>query len=153
MALDREAIWSALADRLLDVEGVKKVVRRDKDFAAVEQPAILLMDEDEQPAEVQGLPPARKLNASIVLYCRTSDTDPSPTTQINRLIAAVESALEWRVTDVDRPGASFPGRGHQEHFTNLGGLVTGFEIGPVKKFEGVRSGQAAALIPIAMTAV
>jgi hypothetical protein len=153
MALNREAIWDALAERLEMVAGIKKVVRRDKDFASVEQPAILLLDEDEQPEEVDGLPPARKLNGSIVLYCRTSDIDPSPTTQLNLLLTAIEVVLEWSPSDVDRPGAPFPGRGHQEHFTNLGGLVTGFEIGPVKKYEGTRSGQAAALIPIAMTAV
>lgn len=108
MALDREAIFSALMARLeANVEGVKfftRSVTEWRNASASKQPALLLVGGDEsprreQPGEGYSQPPVWTLSPRIHVYARNADSKDdngrrAPDVQINTIASQVEAALE-----------------------------------------------------------
>ena len=156
MATNMETIWTALAERLAAVEGVKEVTRRPKlQYATEELPVLVLWDSegDETPTTDSDAPaPFWKLTGEIGILARTVETDSAPTTQLNDLIYAVRTALERQPSDPLGSGA-FYGSGHVKHYTNLGGLVRTLAITKVDKGMGAATGQAVASLLIEMEAL
>lgn len=151
MALNREAIYTALLARLQTIPGLVTVSRQWRiwdDVPSVEQPALFLPHGNEQVSQVKGLPPSWRLTPVLWLYVRT-DNDPAaaPGTSLATLTQAVEAALERRA---DEQG----GYAHTDTFgTTLGGLVAHCWIaGPIVTDEGILGGQAVAQIPLEILA-
>jgi hypothetical protein len=147
MALNREAIYKALLERLETIQGFVTVSRNWKvwdDVPASSQPALFLPHGNEVPVQARGLPPAWRLQPTLWIYCRT-DQDPSeaPYTRLATLIQGVEAALE-RQPD-EQGGFAKP----DTYGTTLGGLVSHCWIGgPIVTDEGILGGQAVAQIPL-----
>lgn len=152
MALDREAIFAALFARLQTVPGVVTFSRRLRDWNDVppeEQPALFLTTMDETQQNEQGRPPKHLLRAKAWVYCRSSDTSVPPSTKLNQIVSAIETALERQSNEAT---ALFSGG--LGWSTTLGGLVLHAWItGPVVTDEGTFGDQAVAVVPIEMLAV
>ena len=103
MALDREARFVALFERLKTVTNWKSTSRINlgwDEFLALEQPAMILVKTDEKQVQQQqniGLPFLWDLGAMVVIYCRNTAPNVPPSTQLNALIRAVEASA--RVAD------------------------------------------------------
>jgi hypothetical protein len=155
MATNSETIWVALFDRLAaQTTTFRGYARRKTQWVPEQQPALELHDGDEEPVdEHNGLPPGWKLTGQIAIFARTGteDTDTSPTTPLNDAVHEVREALEWSATaDADVSGAAYPGRGHLQHWTNLGGRIRSLSVGRVDKGEGAGAGQAMATMEISI---
>jgi hypothetical protein len=154
VAVNREAIFEALATRLAAVPSITLVSRRLRsyeDFPAADQPAIFLCKEDEIPVNQRGLPPAWRLQVSLYLLCRTPRDEPSPSSQLNRILTEIETALERQPTEWATGQQPNQEGSHQ---TTLGGLCQRAWIsGPVTLDEGLIDEQAVARIPVEILAV
>lgn len=150
MAIDREAIYVALFQRLQTIPGFVTMSRRWRhmdDVLQVEQPALFLLQGNETPQEVRGMPPQWRLEPTIVIYAR-HDSDPNivPGTALNGLIQSVEAALEKQFSDG-------PYGGPNEWSTTLGGLCSYVKIaGQIVTDEGILGEQAFCLIPLEILA-
>lgn len=147
MALDREAIYSALAARLQGVPGIvtfSRVWQHWDDVPPLKQPALFMPQGNETPTNAKGQPPAWRLTPALYIYARR-DTNPdaSRATNLNALLQAVEAALERQPDEVA------PFGGPEEWFTTLGGLVSYCRIGgTIETDEGIMGGQAVAVVPL-----
>ena len=161
MALDREARFVALFERLKTVTNWKSTSRINlgwDEFLALEQPAMILVKTDEKQVQQQqniGLPFLWDLGAMVVIYCRNTAPNVPPSTQLNALIRAVEASLELQIGEKAGPGAVGPAVLPGQLYTTLGGLVSRCMIvGEVRTWEGTAEGtvnsQAVAWIPIEM---
>lgn len=151
MALDREALYTALFARLQALPGFVTVSRRWRPWSEVskeEQPALFLAQGNETPTQQKGLPPAWRLDPTLYIYAR-NDADPEaiPGTTLNALLRTVEGALERQPVETD------PFGGPEEWATTLGGLCSYCRIsGTVETDEGLLGGQAVALVPLEILA-
>src|SRR5574343_1112736 len=138
--MNREAIYSALYARLQTVTAIKKFSRRLKgwsDVPAAEQPALFMVQADEQPDNNEGRPTIWTLNVDVYVYTNIGkDTTGTPSVQMNSLLDAIEAAVAS-----DLPG--FP--------QTLGGLVSHCWIsGSIETDGGALDEQAVAVVPISM---
>lgn len=141
MAVDREAIYVALAAKLSAIEGVKKLHRRYLDFEQVpEQPCILLVGGEQVANAQRGLPTIWTINATVVVYAKaSSDPNAPPGSVLNPLLTAIEEALE-----------PLPG---MEANTLGGACVNAVIAGTVEVYEGAaKEVQLVALVPVEITA-
>ncbi len=147
MALDREPIASALFARLQIATGVitagRKLISWDA-LSTEAQPALYLIQSNQTPEQTRGLPTRWKLNFTAYLYCRNESKDEAPSIQLNRMIRAIEAALELQPNEVALPDPSNMGI-----HTTLGGLCSHVWIsGTIETDEGALGDQAVAIIPI-----
>ena len=156
MAAPREAIFAALFTRLQGATGVKNATRTnvgwDKSPPST-MPALMLAKGKEKPSvATAGLPTKWELEALVVLWCsNAADPTAPPSTQLNTLISALESALEMQPGETAVSGAKFPASPTGAFNTTLGGLCTSCYIrGDVEVGEGTADvgSVAQALIPI-----
>lgn len=153
MALDVEAIWTALAERLAEAlrsAGVNEVVRRPKlQYVTEELPVVILRD-DEGSEDLLSDPDAAKpiwrLGAEIQIHARAVETDAAPTSQLNALVRSVREALEF---DAVRDATSM----RPTHYTTLGRLVRVLAITKVEKGIGALTGQPSAQVTITIEAL
>ena len=153
MALDVESIWDALATRLRDeAADLKSVDRRRKaSYLPEELPCLVLADDEGDESlisETDDPGPIWRLNAQLEVYARTDDLGESPTTQLNALILGVRQALEF---DPAKDATVYGGR--VEHYTSLGGRVSGLALVRVEKGQGALTGKPTAQITITMEAL
>jgi hypothetical protein len=152
MALDREAIWVALTDRVREsLSDVKSVERRARpQYTDADLPAVVIADDEGQEAvkDPEDPAPVWTLGGEILLLARTSEVDPSPSSQLNDLVKAICEALEFDATRDLISNGRFP-----EHYTNLGGLVRAFAVTKVDKFVGALSNRPTAQLTITMEAL
>lgn len=147
--IDRETIYNALL-ALLRTSGVFVTLSRKPllpDQLAPDLQPALLMEEIGERAEPRprGLPTKWTLHVDLAIYyyCESEPEipgqyDPSPSTQLNQLIAAVEAAL-----------APDPATGLQ----TLGGTVSHCWIeGEVVKSPAYLQAQGAAIVPVKILA-
>lgn len=136
MALNREAIWAALFERL---DGAcpsfkRRGRRRKAQWDLEEYPVLLCLDDEgeETPTTDPRAPaPAWTLTGQIVILCRPKDTDASPTSLLNDLVFEVETAMERAAGEAI--GGNAYGGGMAQNYTNLGGLVDVLRITKVDK--------------------
>ncbi len=151
MAASHEAIWVALLTRLRDgAPSFRLCSRQVRDWGLEQLPALEIIDSgNETPiAQDGGLLLGWKLFGEIAIVAREPQTldasiDRSVFSALNDLIAEVKTALEWGGGDTAR-------NGQITQFTNLGGLLAEFRIGPVTKGGGSLTGQVVAKFPIEM---
>jgi hypothetical protein len=119
MALDQEAVYSALYDRLRSqVSGLKFTSRRDLAFSQIaqaQQPAMIVIAQDGTGNRQFAVPTIWTMRAKVIFFAR-QPTDPTLTVEstLNGLIKKLDAALQRQVGEVsqdDDPG------------TTLGGLV------------------------------
>lgn len=109
MALNREALFSTLFDRLSLINGIvfkSRIFKTYDDLEASEQPALIMVKTSESVANQRGLPPIWTLQGTIYLYCR-NDQDPyvGASVQLNQLISLVEAAFERQANEYTIPNA------------------------------------------------
>lgn len=157
MALDSEAIWAALFDRLSEkCPSFKRVSRQRKAQWGVEEyPVLLVLDDnsDETPSTDADAPqPFWTLTGELGILARPVEGSTPPTVELNRLVKEVREGLERAATDPLGTGA-FYGRGHVQHYTNLGGLVRSLSVTKVEKGAGELGGQPFARFTLELTAL
>lgn len=149
MALDVEAIYAALFARLQSsVTGVQTFTRRVlgyEHFTPEKQPALVMIQGDEDTEHRPDLPDILHLEVKIALYVRVpEDATVSPDATMNGLRRLVKDALK-------RP-ASEAGSG-DDWATTLGGLCEACYVsGQTLYSQEVESGQAVMIIPIEILA-
>jgi hypothetical protein len=154
MAIDREAPYAALLERLRESLSEVVVTLSDKtrhwaDVEPMDQPAVFLALSDQTPVNVIGVPPRWILQADLYVYVHSDPDNQAdiPRVTLNRIIAAIEAALEWRAADGAGAGQH---RGEERHQTTLGGLVQYAWVSEAQIMEGVALGQSAAILSIEM---
>lgn len=142
--MNREAIYSALFDRLKTIPALRSSSRRLKHWVDVdpsEQPALFLAQvrETSVPGDpARGVPAKWTLSADVYIYART-DGGQVPGTVMNPLLDAVEAA-------------TLPDNAVQRVQT-LGDLVERCWIeGDIETDEGTLGDQAVAIVPIRILA-
>lgn len=154
MAANREACFVALTTRLEaieDFELVSRTVRSWDDVGPGECPAGFLVKASESVDARGGMaPPIWTLEADFVIYCKNREGRATvPSTQLNALLTAVESALQRQPTEPPNPDAIFANNPDMMWGTTLGGLCYTCAIsGTIEVFEGVIGGGAVAIVPI-----
>lgn len=147
MAIDREAIYSALWDR---VSGAAQFVTADRrlrhwtDVAAAEQPAVFMSQTRQHGTTDQrgyNLPVIWTLTADLYVYVSSSDPYLAPAILLNPLLDAIELAL-----------APDPGTGVQD--LGLPQMVRHARIeGEIRMSEGVLGDQEIAIVPVEILCV
>lgn len=139
--MSREAIYSALFEKLKAVTGLKTSSRKLKHWSDVEksrQPALFQAQKTQQVIHQTGLNAKKVLAADIYLYLNDSSAD-GPSAKLNQLLDAVEEVLT-----PDNP---------IKNTCTLGGLVEYCRIeGTIETDEGTLGEQAVAIIPIMILA-
>ncbi|MFK7088682.1 hypothetical protein AAFM71_07680 [Chromobacterium violaceum] len=142
--MNREAIYSALFERLKAIPGLRTTSRRLRhwsDVDASQQPAMFQAQVRESPIPgdpSRGLPTKWTLSADVYVYART-DGDQAPGTVLNPLLDAIEAALQ-----PDNPVL---------RAQTLGGMVEHCWIdGDIETDEGALGDQAVAIVPIRILA-
>jgi hypothetical protein len=141
--MNREAIYSALFAKLAAIHGVRMCSRRLKgwsDVPATEQPALFMVQSEEEPDQEEGRPPIWRLSVDVYVYCNVGrDPFATPATEMNGIIDQIESAIAGT---------------YQGQPQTLGGLVTHCWIdGKIETDGGALDAQAVAIVPITMMAV
>lgn len=135
----REEAYAALFALLQALPGVVTASRRVEHWADVpgqKQPAVYLAQSSERITRKPGYPAARTLNAFVYVYVKGASKAAPPSTKLNALVQAIETALE-----------PVPGQETQ----TLGGRVYQCCIeGEIKEDEGALGDQAVAVIPVQM---
>jgi hypothetical protein len=135
--MDREAIYSALFDKLSNAAEFITVSRRLKhwsDVAAADQPALFQAQRREIVEGEPGLPRMHLLHVDAYIYASTGDPDASPGEMINPLLDAIEAAL-----------APDPITNKQR----LGGLVEHVWVeGEIETDEGTLGDQGVCIVPL-----
>ena len=147
MALDSEAIWSALLTRLeAGAAGFLRYSRRRRDWGLEEHPVLMLLDDsgDELLISDRADPAPRwRLTGEIVILARNTDTESvtgSFPSDLNTLKRAVMTALERAVNDPVGNGLS--------HYTDLSGLLASLTVTRIEKGLGDKTGQAVVRISL-----
>lgn len=141
--MTREAIYSALFAKLAAIHGVRMCSRRLKgwsDVPATEQPALFMVQSEEEPDQDEARPTIWRLSVDVYVYCN-SGRDPSvtPATEMNGILDEIEAAI----------AGPFPGQPQ-----TLGGLVSHCWISDkIETDGGALDEQAVAIVPITMMAV
>lgn len=154
-AIDTEAIWEALRERLEEnTTSFQRVTRRRKLWTPEECPVLMVLDDegDEDLLSDPDAPgPVFRLSGDLIIQAKgqPADTDEKPTAALNALVKEVREALERKDTDPLGSG-SFSGRGHLQHYTNLAGRLRTFAITKVEKGAGELTGTSIARISIQM---
>lgn len=139
--MNREAIYSALFEKIQAIEGlvtVSRVLRHWNDVDASAQPAIFMTQDGELPTSREGLPTTWNFVVSLYLYCNAGQgSDALPARQINEFLDKIESAIAPDiVTGVQ----------------TLGGLVRDVKFGEkIETDEGLLGAQSIAIIPIVIS--
>lgn len=150
MAVDREAIMAALFTRLQGVAGIvtsSRAYRPWDQVAAEEQPALFLVNGNQNAKAQRKLPTVWTLMPTIHLYVR-HDADPTaaPGTALNQMLQAVAAAFER--TPSEKAAAQFISDPDDPH-TTLDGLVSACYInGTIETDEGMFQNQGVAIIPL-----
>jgi hypothetical protein len=156
MALNREALFSTLFDRLCLINGIvykSRIFKTYDDLEASEQPALIMVKTSESVANQRGLPPIWTLQGTIFLYCR-NDQDPyvGASVQLNQLITLVEAAFERQPNEYTIPNAPYQDM-PSDYLTTLNGQCSHCWIsGTIQTDEGMLGSQAAASIPFEIVA-
>lgn len=154
MPAHREAIFSALFDRIKAIDGFNYASRRFiswDDTPPPAQPAFFLVKSNEGHEPRTRLPPQIQLEAKLFIYCRNDDRDAAPSSQLNDLLEAIEQALQLQPSETPTgPLSKFATQVQGYTWgTTLGGLCHQCQIeGTVEIFEGVIAGVAEAIVPI-----
>ncbi len=150
-ALDREAIYVALAAALGTIAGVttpcSRVFRMAMHVDPSEQPAVFLESDGETPEnQVKGLPPVLILHAKIIIYARTdTETGVSASSVINPILKSIQTALNFNGGDAGGMSTSA--------LTTLRGLLISAKYdGKTEIGENVETRQGFAIVPIALRA-
>lgn len=149
MALDTEAIWEAIRQRLQDeTEGFVTVTRRRREWALEEYPVLFISSDtgDEVPTGAADDPaPIWRITGDLWVMDRSSptDQDPQPTASVDTLKVSVIAALERKPSDPCADGV-------QGHYWNVGGLVRYLTVTRVEKGTGEKTGQPMAHISLEM---
>jgi hypothetical protein len=152
MALDREAIFNALNDRLQNVAGIVSPCSRQwasyADTPPEMQPALFLATGNEEARGDRRQPTVWTLSPRLIVYTR-HDADPAaiPSAIQHQLLQSIEAAFEQTTAEAALNGP-FANDGQAPH-TTLGGLVSSCRIcGTVVKDEGLFQQQGIMEIPI-----
>jgi hypothetical protein len=145
MALDREAIASALFARLkAQVSAAKTFTRKDDDprsFPSELHPVLILRCAGEDPEQAPGRPAKVPLHYVVKVYARNLDSEASPDTQLNQVLQQVDAALERQSDEAPWPNEPF--------HTTLGGLVQHAWLGaPVDFYQGEHSNEAMLVLAV-----
>lgn len=139
--MNREAIYSALFDRLKVVPGIvtaSRKLRHWSDVSASEQPALFMAQKSEPARQAQGMATVWELGVDVYLYANTQGFD-APAQALNGILDAIEGALA-----PDAPA---------KNTCTLGGLVQHCRIeGAIETDEGTLGDQAVAIVPISIRA-
>ena len=132
----REEIYSALFEKVKNIQGLKTTSRKLKhwnDVPPSEQPALFQTQTGEVATQTKGIPTTWEFNVKLYLYVNSQDGFPSAL--LNIYLDKIEEAL--------KPDSN----GFQE----LGGLVSHAWIsGAIETDEGVLGEQSVAIIPISI---
>lgn len=155
MALDREALASALFSRLqAALPSLQFSARRPIAWdQCPAQPALLLVKGPETAEAMRGMPTKWTLAYDAVIYTQR-DEDPATAhdTAQNQIILAVEQALERTPAEAAALGAHYINDG-QDPYTTLGGLCHFCRIsGTVETDGGGLGAQCVTIIPIEIQA-
>lgn len=139
--MSREDIYSALFDKVKNIEGLLTVSRKLRhwdDVSSSEQPALFMTQDGENPTNRRGMPTSWGFAVSFYLYCNAgSDRDAIPAKQINEYLDKIQEAIKPDMIT-----------GYQD----LGGLVRDVKIGgKIETDEGLLGSQSVAIIPIEIT--
>jgi hypothetical protein len=97
--MNRETVYSALFTKLQSVVGFNTISRRLKHFADLPEnialPALYQIQGKEMAEQSRGLPTKWRFLIDVYIYCRQADTTASPSSTLNPLIQAVETALAF----------------------------------------------------------
>lgn len=161
MALDREAVFVALFERLtplLKAAGVVTFSRRVIPASRVTpemQPAVYLVKGNEAPKQARDLSPQWSLSAELYVYCSAkvdmNGTPKSASTLMNQVLTAIEASLELQTGEVETPSTFEP----HTTGTTLNGKVSHCWIGPgeVMVVEGPDGEQSVMIVPLDLLAV
>lgn len=134
--MNREAIYSALWDKVKTIQGLQTTSRKLlhwNDVPADEQPALFQIQIGESPTQSKGLPTTWDMSVKLYLYVNSQNSNPS--TILNEYLDKIEAALKPDISG----------------FQELGGLVSHAWIsGAIETDEGVLGDQAVAIIPISI---
>ena len=151
MALDREAIYVALAAALASVQGMQtpcsRIFRDVTHVDPSEQPAMFLESDGETPEnQAKGLPTIFGLHARIWVYART-DTEGgvAASSVFNPILKAIETALNWQ-------GGDSAGMSTAALTTLRGLLISAKYDGKTMVGEDVATRQGVAYVPILLRA-
>ena len=139
--MKREAIYSALFDKIKKIEGLattSRVLRHWDSVSPNEQPALFMTQDGELPISRRGLPTTWNLAVSFYLYCNAgNDSDAIPAQEINKYLDAIQTAIAPdRITGVQ----------------SLDGLVRDVKFGDkIETDEGLLGAQSVAIIPVIIT--
>ena len=145
-ALNREAIYAALATRLATISNLQVFRRLPPSPQAphpAEQPCAFVPADKEVPRRTARGSSVWTLSTEIILYQRTDDQGSAPATPLTALVQSIEAALQMKAGDLRIDPSSG---------TTLGGLCESCDMGPVQYGEGVEDGQGIAIIPITIIA-
>lgn len=91
MALDRDAILTALRDRIAQqVPGLRTCTRRERDWSITHLPAVLVRTE----GMVRDDLGRWEIDAVLNLIVHVPDTETSPETRVNAFLDLIDTALE-----------------------------------------------------------
>jgi hypothetical protein len=149
MALDSNAIWAALKDRLeLYTAGFTRISRRRRDWSIEEHPVLMVLDDSGEESlltDIDDPAPMWRLTGELIILIRNNDLenpgDAFPAS-VDAMKQSVMEALERKTTDPVGSGWS--------HYTDLGGLVRVLSVPKVDKGIGDRTGQAVVKISLVM---
>lgn len=161
MALDREAIFVALFNRLKGstTDSIKYWTRRLEGWDTMApplEPALCLVKAPERPNyPASAVGAVWTLTAHILVYVRDDGSEEGTIDpRFNAILDDIEAALEMQPGEVPtsgRPG--FPPIGAAPGPTTLGGLVSYCRIsGDVEVYQGVQSNQGFMRIPLELQA-
>ena len=139
--MNREAVYSALFNKLRDVAPFRVTSRRLQhwsDVAPADQPALFIAQRNEVVNPVPGLPYVWELRVDVYVYANTrDDRTRAPAEILNPIVDAVVAAL-----------APSPVTGNK---LTLGGLVEHCWIeGEIVTDEGVMGDQGVVIIPVVL---
>jgi hypothetical protein len=145
---DVEAVMQALLLLLQnvqcdpDIQTVTRTWQPWEQLADLQQPAIVIVEPEEDEKARRGQQSAITLEVQLIIYARGSNTDLQnpPSKILNSIIKGIRTAL--------LPSGSGLGSNVQD----LGGLVSScFISGKIKKDAGVLDEQMSAIVPITIT--
>jgi hypothetical protein len=142
--MNREPLYEAVFALLAQAAPFKTASRRLRHWSAVEaaeQPALFQVQKRETAKQAEGSPTLWRAELDIYVYCQAPDDETAPTSVLNPLLDAIESAL--------MPAGGDVAAGTQ----TLGGLARHCWIaGAIETDEGALGGQAVAIVPIEILA-
>ena len=144
--MNREAVTSALWERISAIDGVKTAGRKLRHFADVapsEMPALFLGVDDSEADQERGRRPAWTLRYTAYIYCHESSAI-GPSSSLNTVVDQVNAALEIQSSEFQAGQTFGP--------TTLGGTVHHAWITRVETDEGTMGDLGVALCSIEVLA-